>query len=139
MSYRPLLAGSLAIMFFWLALAGFTNTLIWWWLPSANRVVSPFVSEVVLPPMRSLTFSLLALGYGLAALATALGLWWMRRWMRMAVSAWVVSVLALFIWFTQHFPVLALAWPAFLVLLALLVFMLGGMALLVFRLSRAAT
>lgn len=111
-------AAWLSIVFFWLAVAGFTNAVVWWVLPEQGVLqLSPY-AQLLFRPLRSVGMSVLSLCYGVTAAATAIALWRMRRWMRSAIASWILVVLASITFVSLNWPIAALAWP---ILLAALI------------------
>jgi len=60
--------------------------------------------HALLLAVRTPTLSIIALAYGLSALATCVGIWRMRSWMGTAMSCWVASIAAFGIYMSVAMP-----------------------------------
>ena len=98
---RPIGATVLAVIFGLLGVAGILNALIW---PLAFYGSSLSVDLPQLPLWRSPVVPILALGYGISALAFAWGLWGLRRWTLRAYIAWIVCLILLTLFFLWRMP-----------------------------------
>jgi hypothetical protein len=98
----------------------------------------PLKAQPLFGQIRSLGFSVLALYYGLSALATGVALWRMRSWMRKALLCWIVAVLAMSVFLAVIWPLGPGGWVANVAMLLLVSLLLGGIWTYMTRLSRKA-
>jgi hypothetical protein len=88
----------MSLLLGWLAVAGFINAFAWKAAALAFDETLPPRLSVFIDAAQSWGFTILALAYGLTALAASIGIWRLRPWMARAFMAWSLAVLTLFIW-----------------------------------------
>jgi heme exporter protein D len=97
-STRPLGATLLSLLLGWDALVGVINAFAWKVAsPTFNDASSPLLSIFVYTA-QSWRFTILALAYGLTALAAAIGIWRLRPWMVRAFLVWSATAMTLLVW-----------------------------------------
>ncbi len=135
---RPTGATVLAIVLGWLGVAGLLNSFVWWFLPTEFLDRASPQLQSTLRAVRTPTLSLIALAYGLSALAACVYLWRMRPQMRTAMSFWVVSVAAFGAYFSIAVPSGPTTWIAELAFFVPLAALVTGLWLYVAQLSKHA-
>jgi uncharacterized membrane protein len=88
----------MSLLLGWLAVAGFINAFAWKAAALAFDETLPPRLSVFIDAAQSWGFTILALAYGLTALAAAIGIWRLRPWMARAFMAWSLAVLTMFTW-----------------------------------------
>ena len=96
--HRPLGATLLSLLLGWDALVGVINAFAWKVAaPTFNKALPPLLS-VFIYTAQSWRFTILALAYGLTALAASIGIWRLRPWMVRAFLVWSATAMTLFVW-----------------------------------------
>ena len=135
---RPVGATFLAFLLGWLGIAGVMNSFVWWTLPSEFVAQTSPTLQSALLAIRTPTMSTIALAYGLSALASCVGIWRMRPWMRHAMSCWVTSVGAFCVYMLIAMPPKPVTLLAELAFILPLGFLVAALWLYVARLSERA-
>jgi hypothetical protein len=101
---RPLGATLLALLLGWLALGGFGNAFVWRTLPAAFDPPLPTRLAAFVEMLQSPVFSFLSFMYGVTAVVAAIGIWWLRPWMRIAFLCWSAFVVAEGVYLATQIP-----------------------------------
>ncbi len=101
---RPPGATTLALILGWLAIGGFGNAVVWRTARESSHVPEASPGWRFLEAMSSPLFTVLALTYGVTALAACVGIWRMRPWMAKAFLIWAFAVATLGAWMILAIP-----------------------------------
>lgn len=97
---RPFGATLMSLLLGCLAVAGFLNAFAWKAAAPAFDETLPPLLSVFIYVAQSWRFTVLALAYGLTALAASIGIWRLRLWMVPAFLAWSLAATTLTAWLT---------------------------------------
>jgi hypothetical protein len=106
---RPIGATLLSLMLGWLAISGFGNAVVWRAARSTLQVPSSSPIAGFLDATSSPVFTLIAIAYGVTALAACIGLWRVRDWMASAFLVWGLTAIGMGIWLVFAIPAEVLA------------------------------
>jgi hypothetical protein len=101
---RPLGATLLALLLGWLAVGGFGNAFVWRTLPAAFDEPLPTRLAVFIELLQSPVLSVISFMYGVTAVVAAIGIWWLRPWMRIAFLSWSAFVVAQGVYLATQMP-----------------------------------